>query len=134
MLRNIFLFFVFLTSVSFQNGETRVLNDYELSDKQFTDWNAIKNNWYATDFEKIKVEQKVALNCKSCSAFMMEVVLTINQNGKLESYKMVNGKKCGIPINKELEVRMMRNFFKFEFPGSLRGITFQTKIGDALKC
>lgn len=134
MLKNVFLLFVFFSIASFQNGESKILNDYELSDKQFSDWNAIKNNWYATDFEKIKVEQKVAMSCKSCSSFMMDVILTINQNGKLESYKMVSGKKCGVPFNKELEVRMMRNFFKFEFPGSLRGLTFQTKIGDALKC
>jgi len=140
MLRNIVFLFALFLLIAFvpasknKTQEVKVLNDYELSDKQYTAWQSIKNNWEATDFEKIKVEQKVSLNCKSCSAFYAEIIFTINASGKLESYKLVNGKKCGQSISKDLELRIMRNFFKFEFPVVLRGLSFQAKLGDVLKC
>ena len=43
-----------------------VLNDYELTDKQYAAWKQIKNNWIVSDYEAIQAENKVKLTCKSC--------------------------------------------------------------------
>jgi len=136
MKKSILLLFIAVLQFAFvsKKQETKVLNDYELSDKQYAAWQSIKNNWEATEFEKIKAEQKVVLSCKSCNAFYADFIFTINASGKLESYKLLAGKKCGQSISKELEVRIVRMFLKFEFPGALRNITFQTRLGNALKC
>ncbi len=114
--------------------DTNVLNDYELTDKQYTAWKSIKYNWMANDYELIKSENKIKLNCANCSAFYVEVVIKINESGKMEYYKLVNGKRCGVGLTKELELRIMRKFFKFEYPFELRNTTFKTKLGDVLKC
>ena len=110
------------------------LYDFELTDKQYATWKSIKNNWIVSDFEKIEAENKIKLNCKNCESFYVDVIIKINANGKMEYYKLINGKKCGIDISKQLELRVMRNFFKFEFPAELRNVTFQTRLGNALKC
>ncbi len=114
--------------------EEKVLNDYELGDKAFSSWKSIQNNWLVTDYEAIQMENKIKLNCKSCSAFYIEVEIKINANGKLEYYKLISGKRCGVGITKELEARMMRKFYKFEYPFDLRNTTFKTRLGTALKC
>ncbi|MCX6296262.1 MAG: hypothetical protein NTX97_09375 [Bacteroidetes bacterium] len=60
-----------------------VLNDYELSDKQFSAWKIIQNNWLGSDYEVIKMENKINLNCKNCDAFYLDLIIKINANGKL---------------------------------------------------
>ena len=114
--------------------EQNILNDYELTDKQYSAWKSIKNNWMATEYEAIQSENKIKLNCKNCQAFYVEVVIKINANGKLEYYKLLNGKRCSVGLTKELELRVMRKFFKFEYPFELRNTTFKTRLGNALKC
>ncbi|MBL0330387.1 MAG: hypothetical protein IPP64_13425 [Bacteroidetes bacterium] len=114
--------------------EQSVLNDYELTDKQYSAWKSIKNNWMATEYEAIQAENKIKLNCKNCQTFYVEVVIKINANGKLEYYKLLNGKRCSVGLTKELELRVMRKFFKFEYPFELRNTTFKTRLGNALKC
>ena len=114
--------------------DTNVLNDYELTDKQYSAWKSIKYSWLASDYELIKSENKIKLNCKDCSAFYVEVVIKINESGKMEYYKLINGKRCGLGFTKELELRVMRKFFKFEYPFELRNTTFKTRLGDVLKC
>jgi hypothetical protein len=51
-----------------------VLNDYQLNDKQFTDWKNVQNSWYANEYDKIKSEYKITMNCNSCSAFYIDVL------------------------------------------------------------
>lgn len=110
------------------------LYDFELNEKQFAAWKSIKNNWLVGDYEKIKSENKIKITCKDCESFYLNVIIKINESGKMEFYKVIKGKRCSIDISKELELRMMRNFFKFEFPPELRNVTFQTTLGSVLKC
>ena len=42
--------------------EQSVLNDYELTDKQYSAWKSIKNNWMATEYEAIQAENKIKLS------------------------------------------------------------------------
>ncbi|MFL5765632.1 MAG: hypothetical protein ACJ77K_16930 [Bacteroidia bacterium] len=116
------------------SASSSVPNDYELTDKQFSAWKRILNNWLGSDFQLIETENKVVLNCKHCDAFYMEVEIKVGANGKMEYYKMINGTKCGMTISKPLELRIMRNFFKFEFPPELRNVAFKTRLGEVLKC
>lgn len=121
--------------IPFEDKNTpSVLNDYELTDKEYAAWKLIRNNWFVSEYEKIQAENKIKLNCKDCESFFVEVILKIDANGKLEYYKLVNGKKCGIALSKQLEIRMMRTFFKFDFPPELRNTIFKTRLGNVLKC
>ena len=115
-------------------ADPTVLNDYELTKKQYAAWKSIQNNWIVSDYEVIEAENKIKLNCKTCSSFYVEVIIKINASGKFEYYKLLNSKKCGITIDKKLELRIMRNFFKFEYPSELRNVTFKTRLGTVLKC
>jgi hypothetical protein len=108
--------------------------DFELSDVQYASWKKISNFWLADDFEKVKFENKIDVNCKSCSSVYMDVIIKINASGKLEYYKLVKGKKCGLEITKPFEMRMMRSFIKYEYPPELRNVTFKTRLGVVLKC
>lgn len=111
-----------------------VLNDYELTSKQYAAWKSIQNNWLVSDYEVIQMENKIKLNCKSCEAFYVEVIIKIDENGKLGYYKLVDSKKCGVAVTKQLELRIMRKFFKFEYPYELRNTIFKTRLGNVLKC
>lgn len=115
------------------DGEV-VGNDYELTDKQFSAWKSIQNNWLGTEYEIIKSENKINLNCKNCEAFYIEVIVKIGSNGKFEGYEVLKGKRCGVGLTKEMEARMMRKFYKFDYPFELRGTKFKTRLGSALKC
>jgi hypothetical protein len=142
MIRTFFFFALLFISVGIHAQEitpensqnSSAPNDYELSDVQFSAWKRILNNWIGSDYQSIQSENKISMNCKSCASFYMEVEIKIGANGKLEYYKMIDGRKCGMSITKPLELRIMRNFFKFEFPPELRNITFKTRLGEVLKC
>lgn len=120
--------------VAEKQSDVTVLNDYELTDKQYAAWKSIQNNWLVGDYETIQAENKIKLNCKSCEAFYIEVIVKISKDGKLEYYKLVNSKRCGVAVTKDVELRIMRRFFKFEYPFELRGTTFKTRLGNVLKC
>jgi Pyruvate/2-oxoacid:ferredoxin oxidoreductase delta subunit len=134
------LFLIFASKTAGQEvtidkqSDATVLNDYELTDKQYAAWKSIQNNWLVGDYEAVLAENKIKLNCKSCNAFYLEVIIKINKEGKLEYYKLVNSKRCGVAVTKDVELRIMRRFFKFEYPYELRNTTFKTRLGNALKC
>ncbi|MCW3085969.1 MAG: hypothetical protein JWP12_3335 [Bacteroidetes bacterium] len=115
-------------------GTSSVKNDYELPDNQFSDWKSVEKIWYANEYDKIKAENKITLACKTCNSFYMDVIIKVNGNGKMEYYKLTGSNNCGRGFNKAQEIRMMRMFFKFEYPSSLRNTTFKTRLGTALKC
>ena len=117
-----------------KESDAAVLNDYELTDKQYAAWKSIQNNWLVGDYEAVLAENKIKLNCKSCGAFYIEVIMKINKDGKLEYYKLVNSKRCGVTVTKDVELRIMKRFYKFEYPFELRNTTFKTRLGNVLKC
>src|SRR4051812_24103700 len=128
-MKKIICMLFFLASISLKAQEVKpestssssVPYDYELSDKQFSSWKKILNNWIGSDYQSFLAENKITMNCKNCGAVYIEVEIKIGMNGKMEFYKFIDGKKCGMSITKAVELRMMRNFFKFEFPPELRG-------------
>lgn len=136
----LFLFFT-LSNNSFgqevvldTSAKSIVLNDYELSEIQYNAWKSIQNNWLADDYQLVKAENKIKLNCKDCESFYVEVIFKINSKGKLEYYKLINNKMCGMSITKKIEIRMMSVFFKIDFPEELRNTVFRTRLGNSLKC
>ena len=132
----VFTFLFAATMVSAQEVQSieSVPEDYKLTDVQYATWKTISTNWLSDDFEKIKFENKININCKSCYGVYMDVVIKINGSGKLEYYKVINGKNCGAAFTKQFEMRMMRSFLKFEYPPELRNVIFKTRLGTILKC
>ena len=115
-------------------GTANVKSIEQLSDAQLADWKSVEKIWYNNEYDKIKDENKVTLNCKTCQGFYADVVFKVNASGKLEYYKLISGNNCGRPFTKAQEVRMMRMFFKFEYPMSLRNTAFKARLGTKLKC
>lgn len=115
-------------------GTSNVKSIDQLSDQQLADWKSVQNVFYNTDYDKVKDENKISLNCKSCNAFYADVVFKINKNGKLEYYKLISSSACGRPFTQAQESRIMKMFYKFEYPASLRNTTFKVRLGSALKC
>ena len=116
-----------------------VIHEYQLNEKQAAAWNKIKSSWVENDYKAILKENKIKLGCggisnNECESIYVDVVLKINEKRKLEYYKLINGKKCGEPISKPLEIQLMKMFFKKEFPQELRNIKFETRLGSVLKC
>ncbi len=137
----IFIFYIVLANKNFAQEvvvetsvELAILNDYELSAKQSAIWNSIKNNWLVSDYQVIESENMIELNCTNCESFYVEVIIKINADGKLEYYKLLKSEKCGMVLDKKLELRIMRNFFKFEYLSELRNVMFKTRLGNVLKC
>ncbi len=132
----VFAFLFAATMVSAQEVQSieSVPEDYKLTDVQYATWKTISTNWLSDDFEKIKFENKIDINCKSCYGVYMDVVIKINGSGKLEYYKVITGKNCGVAFTKQFEMRMMRSFLKFEYPPELRNVVFKTRLGTILKC
>lgn len=115
-------------------GTSKVLNDYELNDKQFGDWKSAQSVWNNNEYDQVKQERGIKLDCKSCTSFYLDVIIKVNGSGKMEYYKPIGSKVCGRGITKAEEIRMMRMFFKFEFAPSLRNTIFKTRLGTSLKC
>ncbi|MCC6838234.1 MAG: hypothetical protein IT234_06830 [Bacteroidia bacterium] len=132
--RFLFLLFIAFQGFAQEPDYSSIPDDFKLTDKQYSAWRSIYNQWMVNDYETIQFENKIKMNCKSCTAFYMDVVIKVNASGKLEYYKAIDGKKCGIGFTKQLEQRMMKNFLKFEFPPELRNLEFKTRLGTSLKC
>ncbi len=144
-----FCFFVLLIgSVASVSGQVNSFADSEktsniykgqeeLSTAQTKAWDSIYTIWLRDDYLKCKKENKIDLNCDGhspCESFYIDVILKIDGEGKMEYYKLQGGIKCGRPITKPLELRLMRSFFKMEFPPELRNIKFEVRLGAILKC
>ncbi|MCK6648583.1 MAG: hypothetical protein L6Q66_02900, partial [Bacteroidia bacterium] len=70
--------FLFLLFIAFQGfaqepDYSSVPDDFKLTDKQYSAWKSIYNQWLVNDYETIQFENKIKMNCKSCTAFYMDV-------------------------------------------------------------
>lgn len=115
-------------------GMAKAKSIEQLSDNQFSDWKNVEKIWYNNEYDKIRAENNITLSCKSCKAFYADVIFKVNASGKLEYYKLTGSNSCGRSFTKAQEVRMMRMFYKFEYPSSLRNTTFKVRLGTAMKC
>ena len=74
------------------------------------------------------------MSCSGCESVYMDVVLCIDEDGKLKYYRLVKTKKCGAEFSKGLEIRFMKWFFTKQFSAELYNTRFQVRLGTGLKC
>lgn len=135
----IFCFFCFLLSSRAQEivdtaGTQNLQHAYELPKEQWNDWKKLEENWRIKQYPKILKANKLKMNCSSCSYIYMDVIISIDTEGKLKYYKVLNSKKCAEPFSKALEIQFMKWFFAQKFPPTLYNTRFQTRLGTGLKC
>lgn len=143
MLKRI-LFFLLLVFVFKSNaqeismdGDTSklppVLKSYELPDAEWKAWQKTEEAWKG-EYTKILKEQKLKMNCNGCESIHMDVVLSIDAEGKLKHYRLLRSNKCSEAFPKALEIRFMKYFFGLKFPDELKGKNFEVRLGTGLKC
>lgn len=136
-----FFFNFFLVLLSVCNAQeitteldsSKALSVYELKEAQWKEWAKIEEEW-KKEYSKILKEQKIKMSCSGCESVYMEVVLCIDEDGKLKYYRLVKTKKCGAEFSKGLEIRFMKWFFTKQFPAELYNTRFQVRLGTGLKC
>ncbi|MDQ3048611.1 MAG: hypothetical protein M3R27_13765 [Bacteroidota bacterium] len=139
--KTIFTFFLFYTCGSFRTGfvaadtlPAGIMSEHELSPEAYDSWKTIQGEWLKGTYQDVLKKNKIKVNCKDCSSFYMEVIISIDKSGKMSYYKLLNGIKCGEPITKGIELQLMKFFFSQAFPPSLYDIKFRTRLGKSLKC
>lgn len=132
-------FFLLTFSASAQEiiDTTTVLNvphAYELPKDQWKEWKALEEEWRRKQYPKILKANKLRMNCSDCSNIYMDAVVSIDAEGKLKYYKILNSKKCAEPFSKGLEIQFMKWFFAQKFPPALYNTRFRARFGTGLKC
>lgn len=137
-------FLLFILNLFFLNSFTQELlipqdtvagyiKCYELSNSQSIALQTVQKEW-RKEYSKILKEQKIKLDCGACESLYIDVILSINSNGKLEYYKPVSSDKCGEKFSKGFEIRFMKWFFNYKFPESLFNLKIEVRLGDSLRC
>jgi hypothetical protein len=140
-IKNLLIGLFFISSISnaqeivkeLDNNISDVPKVYELKDTQWKAWVNIETEW-KKEYSKILKEQKLKTSCKDCPAIYMDAVLSVDENGKLKYYKLVNSNKCSQEFSKGLEIRFMKWFFNYKFPEEFYNSKFEVRLGNGLKC
>jgi hypothetical protein len=140
-IKNLFFLFFFFTQAIFSQEIiyrpdtviSGIPKSYELSEAQLKAWNKVEAGW-EKEYPRILKEQKLKLNCNGCSSIYLDVILSIDENGKLKYYKLLDSDKCSEKFSKGLEIRFMKWFFDYKFPKELFNLEFEVRLGSSLKC
>lgn len=140
----LFLFFCLFFSVPCQadlspvNGNAKaepvIPKSYELEGEQWKAWQEMQQEWMKNEYLKILQEQKLRMNCSGCENIYMDAVFTIDAQGKLANYQLVNSKKCAEKFAPVLADRFAAWFFKVQFPPALHNLKFEVRLGTGLTC
>lgn len=107
---------------------------YELASAQKKAWQAIGQQWLKNEYPKILKQQKLKMNCNGCENIYLDAVFSIDAQGRLSHYDVVNSKKCADKFSKALETKFVAWFFTVQFPPELYGISFEVRLGTGLMC
>ena len=107
---------------------------YELEGEQWRAWQKIQQEWIKTEYPKILQEQKLQMNCNGCENIYMDAVFSIDAQGKLKQFQLVNSKKCADKFSQTLVKRFTDWFFRLQFPPALYGLNFEVRLGTGLSC
>ncbi len=114
--------------------DTVPVNSYELKGNQYKDWNTIYSTWLNSEFKQILKKYNLRLNCGSCVSVYIDVIFTIDCNGKVNDYTITKDNICGNKATQEQIKSFMKYFKLIVFPDNLRNIRIKTKLGNGLKC
>jgi hypothetical protein len=107
---------------------------YDLTREQSQAWRTIEQEWLKTEYPKILLQQKLKMNCSGCENIYMDAIFTIDAQGRLKRYELVNSKKCADKFSKVLAARFTDWFFAAQFPPVLRELSFEVRLGTGLSC
>jgi hypothetical protein len=97
-------------------------------------WSKIDSAWMHGEYGQILQKFKLHMNCAHCEDVLMEVEMTINQEGKVTAHRIIRSDKCGEDFDKALENAFMKWFYELEFPDFFRNSRFTSQLGTGLKC
>lgn len=115
-------------------AQTDVPKHYELKGTAYLQSDSILNVWMKNEFPHILKKNKLKLTCAGCYSIHMDVVLAVDENGKLLTSKIINTKCCGEEFSQRLESQFLEYFNTLIFPPSLRSLSFQYRLGTGLSC
>ena len=115
-------------------AQTDVTKHYELKGKAYTQSDSILNVWMKNEFPYILKKNKLQLTCSGCSSIYMDVVIKVDNAGKLGGTQIKTTHCCGGAFSLKLENQFLEYFNTLLFPGSLHNISFQYRLGTGLSC
>lgn len=108
--------------------------DYLLEGKQHEAFHAIVEQWRLSIYHGCIADSGLTMSCADCTAIFMVVRITIDRSGRMRGYTKIKENVCGHPAPEKLERCFMEYLESVTFPGCLRDMTIETRLGTGLKC
>lgn len=106
-----------------------------------TDWktdsliNDVFNRWERHDFAVLLKKHKVGkIDCGGCEGVTATIQFQLNDEGKMQSIKLLKSNKCGFPFTEKFTLDFINSFSTLVFPEILRNRCYQFHVGRRLKC
>lgn len=117
-----------------QELKDTIVKYYQLPSSQYKTWKLLEDEWMKNEYGKILKENKLKMTCSGCESIFMDVVFTIDAQGKLSATKTLKTRKCAGEFSKKLEERFLKWFLQRSFPAELYNTKFEVRLGTGLKC
>lgn len=140
MLRSFFIIILLFTVTAGLNSSCAaikpltVVRDHELRDEQWRDFNAISEHFVRNVFPRCLSQSKLKLTCSGCEYIYIIVRIEINADGRLVGYSKIRENVCGRHAPGNLERCFIEYLESITFPGNLRSMIIETRLGNGLKC
>ncbi len=126
------LFFILLGLPAY--SQVTVPKHYELKGQAYTQADSIHDIWMDTQYWNILKKNKLKMKCSGCDNIYMDVVMGIDNNGRLLGINVVKTKCCTSEFSENLKSEFLAYFGDLIFPPSLWNMTFEYRLGTGLSC
>ena len=143
-IRGIAILALFLLALCKAEGQNNPLADTGINcDTLITeyDWKTdslmdeVFNGWERQDFAMLLKKHKVGkIDCGGCEGVTAILQFQINNEGKMQSIKLLKSNKCGFPFAEKFAIDFINSFSTLVFPEILRSRCYQYHVGRRLKC
>ncbi len=138
----ILIFVLFILSINIyseeltqkQESKKEIVKTYELKDEEYKKWRDISDDFNRKKYLSCLKKQKLKMNCGNCTNIFIDVVLNINETGKLNGYEIIKENICTRKISKKLKKCFMDYFENMAFPEESKSKSIEIRLGTGLKC
>jgi len=117
-----------------QEVKKEIVKSYELKDEEYKKWRDISDDFNHKKYLSCLKKQKLKMNCGNCTSIFIDVVLNIDETGKLNSFEIIKENICTYKIGKKLKKCFMEDFEKMTFPEESKNKSIEIRLGTGLKC
>jgi hypothetical protein len=96
--------------------------------------NEIHENFRKNVYYNCLSQSRLSMNCSNCIYIYIDVIISIDNKGRLCGYTKTVENICGNKASEKLERCFIDYLESITFPNNLRNMSIEIRLGTGLKC